>query len=317
MKRLIVLIGIAIITITSCVKSNETIVPEQNMMSFEAVSQNSALLSDLNDYNAEYKSNNPETRAGQKWLKFCAVVGADLIGAYEGFKIGGEAGATIGGMVGHPVEGAVIGAVVTGSVCGIGASYVAGRTVSGSSMNSNDLLFNQLYDSMVDSYPRIEEIKEIQLNKTPVAKLVLVPDRAIEMGALHNEMLSDLNNNCLYTTTKVNDCDNLYLEQSIDKQILLNADFRVGCKDDFSAVVNTGTSVIGDSLPDKVMELYYELISGNTLTPENMVEHINSYYTIIKNSQELTMQEKDCIYTGLSVSLFSFDYWTEYYELLD
>lgn len=196
MKKIFVLIGIAILTVTSCVKS-KTIEADNNIISIENVSQNSALLSDLYDYNVKcVSSNNPETRAGQKWLKFCAVVGADLIGAYEGFKIGGEAGATIGGIVGHPVEGAIIGAVVTGSVCGIGASYVAGVTISGSSMISNDILFDQLYASMIDSYPRIGEIKDSQLKKTPIAQLVLVPDKALEMGALHNELLSDLNPHC-------------------------------------------------------------------------------------------------------------------------
>ncbi|MGM9749311.1 MAG: hypothetical protein ACI3ZN_10975, partial [Candidatus Cryptobacteroides sp.] len=114
-----------------------------------------------------------------------------------------------------------------------------------------------------------------------------------------------------------NKSDSLFLAQSIDKQILLDTDFRVECKDDFLGVINSDSSFMGNSLPDKVMELYYELISGNTQTPENMVNHINSYYTIIQNSQELTTQEKDCIYTGLSVSLFSFEYWNEYYEQLD
>lgn len=315
MKKLIALIGIVIVAITSCVKNNETIEEEHNKKIEESVYQNSPLLRDLSEYNTEYKSMNPETRAGQKWLRFCAVMGADLIGVYEGCRIGVEVGVTVGGVVGHPIEGAVIGGVIAGSVCGIGASYVASKSVSECAILSDDILFDQLYNFMTDNYSRIQEIKESQLNKTPIANQILVPEQAIVMGALHNEGLSKLNSETLYNVTKVSNCENLYLEQGVDKQILLNSDFRMGCKDHFALVLDAKTSPIGDSLPDKVMELYYELISGNAITPENMVNHINSYYSIVKNSQELTSQEKDCIYTGLSVSLFSFDYWKDHYEL--
>lgn len=287
----------------------------------DALTRESVLLSELSCYNQDAISRNPVTKVS--WLRFCAVAGADCLAFYEGAKIGGEGGGHIGAAIGHPVEGAIIGGALVGTICGVGASYLAGKAccvVSGNTEDNQtervgdisiDLLVESLYTSVVENYSIIDDIKLNQLEKLPIAVELNVPNHAIEMGAVHNEILATLNDNELVMTKRsaVESSNNLDFVENVvfTDETLLNQ-----CKDYLSRYKATNELTLNASISDEVMQLYYQLINGSSYNSESLIDYINTYYSIVSKSSELSEQEKDCIYTGLSVSLFSYNYWKDY-----
>ena len=283
--------------------------------------EDSVLLSELSCYNQDVMSRNPVTKVN--WLKFCAVAGADCLAFYEGAKIGGEGGGYIGAAIGHPIEGAIIGATLVGTICGVGASYLAGKACCGVPVNSanyptgvasemtTDLLFESLYASVVDNYLIIDDIKNNQLKKYPVAVGLRVPNHAIEMGAVHNEILAALNDNTLAIAKGgaiISPVNIGYTENAVfTNEVILEQ-----CKDYLNRYKSTSGPILKGSVSDEVMKLYYQLINGSSYDSESLVDYINTYYTIVNKSSELSEQEKEWIYTGLSVSLFSYNYWKDY-----
>lgn len=77
----------------------------------------------------DYENQKGKSKFWGKVGRVCAIVGADIIGAYEGGKIGATVGAAVGTIVGPAgtTAGTAVGATVGAAVCGGGASYAASQ----------------------------------------------------------------------------------------------------------------------------------------------------------------------------------------------
>lgn len=283
-------------------------------------SENSKILSELSGFNNRMISEKPITK--MSWLKFCAVAGADCIAFYEGAKIGGEGGGYIGAAVGHPVAGAVIGAVLVGGACGVGASYLAGKATGyqttaptlpsdeTTAMVVDEYLLNSLYAQIIDNYQKLEEICENQLDLNPIASDLDLPVEAIEMGALHNELLGNLFPDVDGIKTKNG---NQELQgSSVEIMVFSDTTLRNQCRNYLLSCSEAPQQLATGTLSDKVMALYYDLMNCSMYDAATLVDYANMYHSVVEGSMELTAEEKNYIYTGLAVSLFSYNYWQNY-----
>ena len=236
--------------------------------------------------------------------RFCAIAGADLLGAYEGGKIGIRIGGAIGGVCGgHAVEGAIVGGVAGGVICGVGGSYAAycsTRAALTSSLDTQVLLL-----MVEEGVSNISEIRN-QINPNVVGSDDLIlPQEPIDVGVLHNYILNDILNNDTNSLDANSDTD----ISPLDSLIFNSSELLAATDSTISVYEREGVSIESKNLPDLVMNLYQDIFNKCSDSYEDVVACINSYYEMIKNSDELTEDEKLCIYTGLSVSLYSLNYW--------
>lgn len=323
MKRnVFLLIVIVLASIISCSRES-TVIPENDFY------QESELLSELSLYNESVISSRPNTRV-PGWAKFCAVAGADFTGAYTGAKAGGEVGLHIGTVVGHPAEGAIIGGVVMGAICGVGGSALAYNKLYGCAAADPGALYGSLCNSIQDYYTDIceyieddnqnDNLKDNQNNPLfreeeciSVINSIQLPQTAIAMGAAHNAMLRDIQNRGVLPTTRadVGPIAQYNGNQALVQTISQNDEIRDYCISFFEDRI-TDNSVIDESLPGKVIQIYSELLESSSISDDDIADYINHYFYLVSQSAELSDSEKNNIYVGLAVSLFSFNYWKEY-----
>lgn len=322
-KRCFPFIIVAFASILSCSR-------ERDVVSETDVYSESALLLELSDYNQSVLSKRSNTRL-PGWAKFCAVAGADFIAAGTGAKMGGEYGLAVGTVVGHPVEGAVIGGVVMGAICGVGASALAYDKVYGCAAVDPNALYNDLSCSVQDYYDDIcemiyDETKNdddgpTQEGRNPLlfegdkiahVESLSLPATAIAMGAAHNVILRDLQNGVFYKTrADVSPIPNINNQPEIVQAISQDNAVRDYCVAYFQGIIEDDP-LVDETLPGLVMQIYYELLQSSSIDESDVAEYINQYYSIVSASNELSDSEKESIYVGLAVSLFSFNYWGEY-----
>lgn len=327
MKKLFyVLIVTMFAAVISCSRES-SVVPESDPF------QESQLLSELSEYNETIVAMHPNTRGYPGWAKFCAVAGADITGAYGGAKAGGWIGGKVGAVVGHPIEGAIVGGIVGGFVCGVGGSALAEKKINDSLLSTDpQALFNSLVVSVPEYYPEIMEMisNETQndgdndnsndnnpiwhegLNITEGLNLAL-PQTAIAIGAAHNVVLRDLHQGVLSKTraTDFSHLPNESINPTVMPMVMQDEGFENYCVSYFNSFVES-VPVTEDSLPDLVMQIYNELLLSSIVDDSEVADYINHYYSIVSESNELSDTEKQSIYVGLAVSLFSFNYWMEY-----
>ncbi len=93
--------------------------------------------------------------------------------------------------------------------------------------------------------------------------------------------------------------------------MLQDEEFEDYCVSYFNGIIE-GEPVIDDSMPGLVLQVYNELLQSNFVDESDVADYINHYYSIVSESNELSDEEKQSIYIGLAVSLFSYNYWMEY-----
>lgn len=277
---------------SSCV--NEELTPGKagNEQVFESTLVNE--LKALND--SLLTSQTPETKGfWKKALTFCAIAGADAAGAYEVGKIG----ASIGSIVGP--KGTIVGAAVGGLIGGAGASYGAYRTTRTYSVVSPQMV-TAAYVSVKEDNPNLINFYPNQISlKLPENKKGLQ-----DIGAKHNLVLKKLANQEFSSTPIAN----VFTPEEV--QIIESSEFENG----YYSVLNT--YVYGDydtyienngTTGNTVMKLYLDIMNKY---PEkaNDVEFIsNKYIELISLSADLSEDEKDLLYSAISVAVSSFEYW--------
>lgn len=288
--------GLMLVILLSSCSNDEPII--KNKEAGDVIAIESALVSDLKALNDSLIiSQSPDTRGfWSGTLTFCAIAGADAAGAYEVGKIG----AKIGFLVGN-VDGALVGAGIGGLIGGAGASYGAYRTTRSTTIVSpqtvtaayiavrqDSLNFNEYYPTQIDlNLP--EDKRHLQ-----------------EIGAKHNLVLKKLSNQDLSLTPISEVLTNM------ETKIIQSSEFENG----YYSILNS--YVFGDyntyvenngSVGNTVMKLYLDIMNKY---PEkaNDVEFIsNKYVELISASPELTEDEKDLLYSAISVAVSSFEYW--------
>ena len=238
---------------------------------------------------------NSETRGfWKKAFTYCALVGADVEGAYQIGKIGGGVGSLFG-----PV-GSVAGALIGGLIGGAGASYVVYCSTKSTSIVSPQTVISA-YAAVAEENPEFTDSspEQIDLNLPEDKKELLA------IGEKHNLILEKLSNEEFSLTPVVE------VLTPLEAEIVKSKEF----EDGYYSVLN---KLIGDddtyvendgSTGNIVMKLYLDIINKY---PENLndVEFVsNKYIELISNSSELSEEEKDRLYSAISVAVFSFEYW--------
>lgn len=239
---------------------------------------------------------NPETRGFWRGvLTFCAVAGADAAGAYEVGKIGCGVGSLFG------PNGAVVGALAGGLIGGAGASYVAYCSTRSASIVSPQ--------TVTSAYVAVAEENPVYTDYYPEQINLKLPEEKKELqiiGVKHNLILEKLTNQ-EFSLTPVEE-----VLTPLEAEIVKSKGF----EDGYYSVLNK--YIIGDydtyvendgSTGNVVMKLYLDIINKY---PEevNDVEFVsNKYIELISNSSELSDEEKDRLYSAISVAVSSFEYW--------
>lgn len=288
--------------------------------------EESQLLTDLSALNQQILSEYPSTKG---LGKICAIVGADFLAGYEGAEKGAKVGAAIGFVcAGQCGTGAIVGGAIGCLVCGGGASYAVGKGLGGGCITNGEFPFDDLYKQCATFYPDlmspnngyefVENMME-NLELVPVQSIsagLKLPAKAIKVGALHNVVLEELNTGVLednvFTVTE-GITPAISAEEGViagDSQLYETC--KTTLQDFITKQPNINNYFISkDGISDKVMELYHDIFERTSYESEGLVDIINQYYNIVDKSNELTLEEKESIYAGLSISLFSYNYWVE------
>lgn len=276
--------------ICSCSQSN-----------FEIDTTSSKLIDDLEDFNYQMAATVTDTK---NFGRFCAIAGADFIAGYEGARIGAKVGFRVGMLCGGKgLEGALIGGGAMGLVCGIGGSYTAS---CGTKATASKLDCTQLLSMSESALVEVDMIRDGINAKVYGSKDLKLPQSSIDIGILHNHILSSI-----IEKTDISTSSQL-AESSIESTILHSNEFIESADDMITKIENCGVVIDKDGIPDKVMNLYQQIFNSCSNSYENIVTCINNYYSIIEGSSELTEDEKQSIYIGLSVSLYSLNFWNEH-----
>ncbi len=230
-------------------------------------------------------------------LSFCAIAGADAAGAYEVGKVGGFIGTVCGGPAGTGT-----GMLIGGLIGGAGASYAAYCTTRSETFVVSPMTVTSAYVAVAEDnlnysnyYPQQIELK--------------LPEEKKELqiiGAKHNLVLEKLSNQDL-SLTPVED-----VLTPLEYEIVKTPEFENG----YYAVLNK--YIIGDyntyveddgSTGNIVMKLYLDIINKYPEKVDDVEFVSNKYIELIANSSELTDEEKDCLYSAISVAVSSFEFW--------
>lgn len=240
--------------------------------------------------------------------RICAIVGADFLAGYEGAATGAKIGFRVGMICGGKgLEGALIGGGSMGLICGIGGSYAAW---SGTKAVTNiNLDSHKLICAAEKSLASVDRIRpEINETVTGTEELIL-PQRSIDVGILHNYILSSM-----IDETELQLKGSNFDDSSLEATIFENEEFIDSTDIYIRSIQSNGVTIDMNGLPNKVMNLYQNIFNTCSGSYDDIVTCINSYYSIIEQSAELTEDEKNSIYIGLSVSLYSLNFWNSYGE---
>lgn len=284
--------ALALGTITSCSRTQSINLPEND-------SESSELIQTLEAVNNNFMVNKSEFRGkgwGGKVLRVLCVASADIGGAYEVGKIGGKVGALFG------PKGAVIGAAVGGTIGAVGASY-------GAYCGTRSITIDADYPLVVSAYSYMQENKELKPLVPSEGISLQIPkeyNRPIEAGVEHNLMLSLLREESSALSSHVNKLSDLELSitESSEFQKAYN-----DCVQRAKAITFTPKRASKDDLGQKVMNLFLNVYTEYPQDQADVNEIINKYISVIEKSSELSTEEKDLIYSSLSVAAYSFKYW--------
>lgn len=276
----------------------------------------SALLDNLKSINNDIIANTPATR-GWTALQKSRVVLADIHGAFAGYKYGSDKGKTIGGKFGRPGAGSLIGGLICGAAYGGYRSWEAAPRLKAPLVEKPDYSTSVIPWKNAITTPSLPTDGMLQSNGTtlvlsPELKQKIVVDKKLlssvnlteaqlNVGQLHNLLLASFEG-------KIKAEDIAHSVESNDK--LVNA---VVCskemEDLYNRLVNNGEEETKKELPDKVMDLFYEVFQSSASTCDDVVLLINKYADAIDASDELTKDQKDWVKGGLATALYSMNYW--------
>lgn len=230
-------------------------------------------------------------------LTFCAIAGADAAGAYEVGKIG----AKIGFMLGN-LDGALIGAGIGGLIGGVGASYGMYCTT-----RSNTIILAP--QTVTAAYVAVRQENPDLTNHYPTQISLRLPENKRhlqEIGANHNLVLKRLSNQDLSLTPVAE------VLSPTQTKIIQSVEFEEGYYTVLNSYIfgNYDTYVDDNgTVGNTVMKLYLDIMNRYP-DKANDVEFIsNKYVELISSSPELTEEDKDILYSAISVAVSSFEYW--------
>lgn len=276
----------------SCSKDESLKLPKKEIESSE-------LVQILESVNNDFMANKPEVR-GKGWeakfLQVLCVAAADVGGGYEIGKIGAKIGAFAG------PKGAVAGAVIGGTIGAVGASY-------GAYCGTRSVTVNEDYPLVISAYSYMQENKELKSLVSSEGIALQIPKeykRPVEAGIEHNLMLSLLREESANLSAHVNRLSNL------ERTVTESSEFKEAynsCIERARAITFIPREAAENEIGQKVMNLFLKIYSSYPENQTDVNDIINKYISIIEPSTELSKEEKELIYSSLSVAAYSFKYW--------
>lgn len=293
MKNLSYFIVFTIAVCTSCNSENANLNEDINV-------NNSGLLYKISSFNDSLSRTKVATRGrAGKFLYWMSVISADCAGAYEG----GSFGLKCGMIVGHPHVGAAIGAVVAGGW----SSYGAHRVLTRTAIDNKSLTPIKIAGALVAA-----KEQNINLNENYSKEIKLpLPDSKNEIkdiGAKHNIVLRNLIDDKI---------DTVNLEKFLSKEELkiINSDeFKLNCETAIKKIHssfdnNTIQETENNTISDKLMTLFYSIFQTYPDNTGDVQFIINKYIEAVKNTTEISEQDKPIIYQAISVAASSYEFW--------
>ncbi len=200
-------------SMSSCATNMST--PKENDINIEFY--NSKLITELQNVNNEFLTG---TRSKPNWSReeTAKVVIADLVGAWNGCVKGGKIGGWIGTHLGQPHTGAVVGSIVGGVICGATASWIQApnhnsqqnkRAIPTDSTDfSNmtkifsELTQNELSLDSTNIKMSLDIQKKVRIDNE-ILSTINLKEEQLNIGKLHNIMLSVLDGNTTLKTTGI------------------------------------------------------------------------------------------------------------------
>lgn len=306
MKRIFSFMFIAtVFLMTSCSSI------EKELPLFDDSLVRSDLLYSLSTLNDSLIQTKDKTRVGLNPAQYrrACIIAADIGGAVST----GKAGFWAGGFLG--AQGAGVGAVI-GALCGgASGSYVAYVSSQCTRSTSFDMDIQQIINKTIMAYTNIKEEGIGVSNYSPSTISVIYPETAnvdmVNMGTFHNAVLDKLLNqdfkedSCWKEKLTLAECSLLNSEE-------FNTNIN-GILEKIAFALEQDQYYISESneLDEKVMNLFFSLITSYPDNLDDIEFIINKYIEIVKNNNELSDDQKQLIYAGLSVAASSSEFWND------
>lgn len=283
---------------------------EDSIVDNDAV--NSKLLNELSVFNDSILNAKSQTRSiirPMAWRR-AQIIAADCGGAYSGGKAGAWAGSFFGPQ--GAGAGAVLGALL-GGVCGSYVAYESSR--SGTRAISCQPLLLEAREKTICAYATMINEEKVVSDYSPKEVKVNYPiinDNVTLMGAKHNIILEKLINGDK-------------LEKDITKQLTVKQQQIINSQafsesfdeamDNIYKNIKTGDGMTsnGSDLSTRLMNMFYDILIKYPESLNDVEFIINKYVEAIKSSPEISENDKELIYSGLSVAASSSEFWNENY----
>lgn len=298
--------------------------------------ESALLLNSLQEFNLEFMSTQTITR-GEKlekiWKKTKQVLyvsTGDLIGAYQGARLGAQAAPYFGPQVGTAII--VASGLVTGVAGSVDAYRDYAKKYQGSSTCCASLSFdwNKIYESPYYVYENMVDITEAEIQREIAAANVNMsfysenPEYA-RIGIMHNIGLQKMigeNNITENRTTELK-----VIGGSDEEMMLKNPKFIAKYQDilkDINYFQQEFESVIGDSginpsfnqitaspTAIEILDLFLDLYNNYYGALEDVDFIINFYADHIFESSALDGEEKNALLSSLAVAAYSPRFWVD------
>lgn len=293
MKNIFYLIIVTMLLCTSC--SSETA-----NLNEDTTINNSELLYQISYFNDSISKTKVTTRSRSgKILYWMSVISADCSGAYSGGCIGLKCGA----LVGQPHIGAAIGAVVAGGW----ASYRVHRVLTRAAIIDKPLTPIKVAGALVAAKEQNIDISK-NYSKEIILPLSDSKNEIKAIGAKHNIVLRNLIDDKI---------DTINLEKSLTKEefeIINSEQFKQDCEKAINKIQNSFNDNIvqeteNRTISDKLMSLFYSICQTYPDNSEDVQFIINKYIEAVKNTNEISEQDKPVIYQAISVAASSYEFW--------
>jgi hypothetical protein len=315
LKSLLPAVMTAALCLAGCTRS-ESIANEKS---------DSELIAQLKSLNDELLMEATPTRLTTR--QYLEIASADLFGAYRGGKRGAQIGTAVGAFFGNPITGRAFGAALGGIGYGAFMSYQAVPDNEGAP--SFEEIVGLYDDVCVYLNNELEEEEEGEeedptiLMSPQTAGMVFAPDyliegiqldqSAIRVGISHNLMLAGMQGRLSRTpTTRTRSPEEEEEAGAGDDVTMEDA---ITYSEDMVALLENRyhDTTEEECVSAMVMGLFDEVFQTYPANAYDVVFLINRYAEIVEASTELTSEEKEWIRMGLAVSLYSYNYWTNYY----
>ena len=255
------------------------------------------LVRELSEFNSSWLNDNEGDLSVLPTKGWLGVAGADVGGAWRGFKWGSRAGALAGphsaGVLG------VLGGVLVGTVSSLAEYHTSAQFDSDLPSPVDMLKTRNAYKS------GLIRLKNLKLTVSDVERNFKIPSKyssLLSIGEMHNAILEILMNSSI----EVPDGEIDPFEQNVISSDDFLSLYYLGSGDES----NSGS--VGTDVLDQIEDLFMQVFS-RAQTDIPSVDHIHYVKTIEGYNNVLSEEDKQTLYAGLSVAVFSARYWSNRY----